>query len=49
MIAIDSSKEHALHVDPETQINFTGNLKQRESATIFFIIEEAKVTTLIIL
>ena len=34
--------------DPKViqQINFTGNLDSNENATIFFIIEEAKVTIL---
>ena len=44
MIAIDLSKQQALDSDPKAiqQINFTGNLDREESATIFFIIEEAK-------
>ena len=34
--------------DPKViqQINFTGNLDSNENATVFFIIEEAKVTIL---
>ena len=42
MIAIDLSKEPALHTDPKAiqQINFIGNLEQQ--ATIFFSTEEAK-------
>ena len=44
LIAIDLSKQKALHADPKKiqQINFTGNLDRDGSATIFFIIEEAK-------
>ena len=46
MIAIDLSKQQALHADPKAikQINFNGNLE--EQSTIFFIIEEAKETVL---
>ena len=46
MIAIDLNKQQSLDADPKAmkQINFTGNLA--EEATIFFIIEEAKQTTL---
>ena len=48
MIAIDLSKQEALHTDSKAikQINFTGNLAQLKSATMFFIIEEAKETVL---
>ena len=51
IIAIDSSKQKALDADPKAiqQINFTGNLDQREGATTFFIIEEAKEIVLDIL
>ena len=44
MIAIDLSKQQAIHADLKAikQINFTKNLEQQ--ATIFFIIEEAKET-----
>ena len=49
MIA-DLSKRQALDADPEAiqQINFTGNLARNAVAntTMFFIIEEAKETTL---
>ena len=46
MIAIDMSKQQALDAKPKAiqQINFTGNLE--EQSTMFFIIEEAKQTTL---
>ena len=44
MITIDLSKQQALDADPKAikQINFTGNLDSIESATLFFISEEAK-------
>ena len=43
MIAIDLSKQQELDADPRAiqQINFRANL---DSATMFFIIEEAKET-----
>ena len=46
MIAIDLSKQQALHADLKAiqQINFTGNLENQSK--IFFIIEEAKETAL---
>ena len=46
MIAIDLSKQQALHVDPRAiqQINFITNLDRAGNTTIFFIIEEAKKT-----
>ena len=46
MIAIDLSKRQTLDPDPRAiqQINFTGNIENQ--STIFFIIEEAKVTVL---
>ena len=46
MIAIDLSKQQELDYDPKAiqRINFTGNLEQQ--ASIFFIIEEAKLTVL---
>ena len=46
MIAIDMSKQQALDAKPKAiqQINFTGNLE--EQSAMFFIIEEAKQTTL---
>ena len=48
MIAIDLSKQQALYADLKAiqQINFTGNLRQRGGARMFFIIEEAKETIL---
>ena len=48
LIAIDLSKQQQLDPDPKAiqQINFTGNLTRVESATIFFVIEEAKETVL---
>ena len=46
MVAIDSSKQQALDADLKAiqQINFTGYLDWAKSATMFFIIEEAKET-----
>ena len=46
LIAIDLSKQQALHADPRAiqQINFTANLDENDGATMFFIIEEAKET-----
>ena len=46
MIAIDLSKQQALHVDPGAiqQINFIANLDRAGNTKIFFIIEEAKKT-----
>ena len=48
MIAIELSKQPALdaHRKEMQQTNFTGNLDQAGSATIFFIIEEANKTIL---
>ena len=48
MIAIDLSKQQALDADPTViqQINFNANLDRTGYATMFFIIEEAKVTVL---
>ena len=50
MIAIDLSKQQALEADPKSiqQNNFTRNLAEQRSldTTMFFIIEEAKETTL---
>ena len=48
LIAIDLSKKKALQVDPKSiqKINFTGILEEDEGAALFFIIEEAKETTL---
>ena len=44
MAAIDLSNQQALDANPKViqQINFTGNLDQAETTTMFFIIEEAK-------
>ena len=46
LIAIDLSKQQALHADPRAiqQINFTANLDRAGNTTMFFIIEEAKET-----
>ena len=48
LIAIDLSKQQKLDAAPKAtqQINFTRNLNRAESATMFFIIEEAKETVL---
>ena len=48
MIAIDLSKQPALDADAKAiqPINFTENLDRAGSTTMFFIIEEAKETTL---
>ena len=48
MIAIYLSKQQALDADPEAiqRVNFTANLDRRGNKPIFFIIEEAKETTL---
>ena len=44
LIAIDLSKQQALHADPRAiqQINFTANLDRDGNTTMFFIIEKAK-------
>ena len=46
LIAIDLSKQQALHADPRAiqQINFTANLDRDGNTTMFFIIEKAKET-----
>ena len=46
MIAIDLTKQQALHADPRKiqQINFTANLDRAGNTTMLFIIEEAKET-----
>ena len=46
LIAIDFSKQQAVDDDPKAiqQINFTGNLDQREQKTMFLIIKEVKET-----
>ena len=48
LIAIDSSKQQALDVDPRTiqQIIFTANLDRAGNTTMSFITEEAKETVL---
>ena len=48
MIAIDLSKQQALHADPRAiqQINFTVNLDRAGNTSIYFILEEAKETIL---
>ena len=44
MIAIDLSKQQALHADPEViqQINFTANLDRGGDTRFYFILQEAK-------
>ena len=46
MIAVDLSKQQALDEDPRKiqQINFTANLDRAGNTTVFFIIEQEKVT-----
>ena len=48
MIAVDLSKQQALDADPRAiqQINFTANLDRAGNTRIYFILEEAKETTL---
>ena len=48
MITIDLNKQQALDTDPRAvqQIHFTANLDRAGNATTFFIVEEAKETTL---
>ena len=48
MIAIDLSKQQALHADPGAiqQINFAANLDRTGNARIYFILQEAKETIL---
>ena len=48
MIAVDLSKQQALNADPRAiqQINFTANLDRAGNTRIYFILEEAKETTL---
>ena len=48
MIAIDLSKQQTLDAGPKAiqQINFTGNLDEAGSITMFSIIEEVKETIL---
>ena len=46
IIAIDVSKQQALHADPKAiqQINFTANLDRAGNTRFYFILEEAKET-----
>ena len=48
LIAIDLRKQQKLDADLKAiqLINFTGNLTRAESATMFFLIEEAEETVL---
>ena len=48
LIVTDLKKQQKLDTDTKAiqQVNFTGNLNRAEGATMFFIIEEAKETTL---
>ena len=48
MIAVDLSKQQALHADPRAmqQINFTANLDRPGNTRVYFILEEAKETIL---
>ena len=48
MIAIDLSKQQALDADPRAiqQIRFSANLGRAGNTRIYFILEEAKETTL---
>ena len=48
MIAVDLSKQQALHANPREnlQTNFTANLDRAGSTRIYFILEEAKETKL---
>ena len=48
MIAVDLSKQQALDADPRAiqQINFTANLDGARNTRVYFILEEAKETTL---
>ena len=47
LITIDLSKQQNLDADPKViqQTNFTRNLKE-DNSTVFFIIEESKITVL---
>ena len=47
-IAVDLSKQQALDADPRAiqQINFTANLDRDGKTRVYFILEEAKETTL---
>ena len=48
MIAINLCKQQALDLDPKAtqQINFTGNLNGNNNRLVFFIMEEAKETSI---
>ena len=48
MVAIDLSKQQALHADPRAiqLINFNANLNCAGNTTMLFILEEAKETIL---
>ena len=48
MIAVDLSKQKALNADPKAiqQINFTENIDRAGNTRVYFILEEAKETTL---
>ena len=48
MIAVDLSKQKALHFDPKAiqQINFTANLDRAGNTRVYFILEKAKETAL---
>ena len=48
MIAIDLSKQQAFDVNPKTiqPINCNGNLRGNNNRLMFFIVEEAKETSL---
>ena len=48
MIAVDLSKQQALHADPRAiqQINVTENLDRAGNTRVYFILDEAKETIL---
>ena len=48
MISVDLSKGQALDAAPRTiqEVNFTANVDRARNTTIFFILEEEKVTIL---
>ena len=48
MIAVDLSKQQGSDSDPKAiqQVNFTANLNRAGNRRIYFILEEAKETTL---
>ena len=50
MIAIDLSKQQTLYADPRAnqQIKFTVNLDRAGNTKIYFILEEAKETILVL-